>query len=104
MAAYEGVSMSCGISAVPRRRPIFAASARRESGVSSWPELGPAASLAPEGAAQAAVPVPSTAAAPPAAPIARRLRRLMHFLLSLPEMFRTYPKNFDLDLSDNGTV
>jgi hypothetical protein len=38
------------------------------------------------------VPVPSTAAALPAAPIARRLRRLMHFLLSRPETFRTIPK------------
>ena len=57
MAAYEGVSMSCGISALPKRRPILAASARREAGSSSWLELGRAASREPAGAAQAAVPV-----------------------------------------------
>jgi hypothetical protein len=44
MAAYAGVSMSCGMSAVPNLRPIFAASARREVG------LVPGCALAARGA------------------------------------------------------
>src|SRR5580704_3494731 len=76
MAAHTGVSMSCGISAVPNLRPIFAASARREVGLVPGFALGLTASPA-AGDARAEVPVPSTAAAPPAAPIARRLRRLI---------------------------
>jgi hypothetical protein len=77
MAAYAGVSMSCGMSAVPNLRPILAASARREVGLVPGFALGLAASLAAAGDARAEAPVPSTAAAPPAAPIARRLRRLI---------------------------
>src|SRR5215469_8552460 len=77
MAAYDCVSMSWGMSAVPNRRPILAASARREVGPLPGSALGLTASLAAAGDARAEVPVPSRAAAPPAAPIARRLRRLI---------------------------
>ena len=104
IAANEGVSMSCGISAVPMRRPIFAASARRELGsVKTWLGLTLAASLAPDGAAEAAVPVPSTAATLPAAPIARRLRRLICSSCRFPKCFG-FSENFGANLSDNRTV
>ena len=59
------------MTAVPMRRPVFAASARRESGAAAMPE--PVTALA-------AVVMPS-AAATPAAPTARRRRILMYCLL-----------------------
>src|SRR6266576_6693301 len=71
------------MTAVPMRRPIFAASARRESGATVVPEPG----IAP-----AAVVMPSTAATP-AAPTARRRRSLMCCLLcvtKLPPYFESF--------------
>src|SRR5581483_28289 len=89
------------MSAVPMRRLIFAASARRESG--SFAVFAVFA-VAERTAAVALVPVPSTAAALVAAPNARKLRRLMG---SPPKRRDPLPpKSFDivLEVSDDRKV
>src|SRR5207247_11105323 len=76
------------MTAVPMRRPGFAASARRESGAAAMPE--PVTALA-------AVVMPY-AAATPAAPTARRRRILMYCLLcatkSPSRHFESFERNY----------
>src|SRR5215469_11029012 len=100
MAAHAGVLRSSGIIALPMCMPILAPSARREVGSILGSELIVSASPVLDGAAQAAEPELSNAAAPPAAPIARRLRRLIDFLLSA-ERFRFFAKVSETNLSDS---
>src|SRR5260370_40412675 len=81
IAAYDEVSMSCGIRAEPKRRPILAAKPRSDTDVHATSPLSAAWAVAAldRVAASALVP-PVRSAAAPAAPAARTLRRLIAYL------------------------
>jgi hypothetical protein len=100
MAAYDGVSMSCGISAVPNRSPIGAARSRNGAFVAGAPPAAFPAAVPELTAAEALVPPTSTAAAL-AAPAAKTDRRLI-FRLPIGRNISLRCEIFDPECASNG--